>query len=239
MGLMDRLFGRTPAASSAQRAGPSSAQPSVGPSTRGANSPQAIRKELVRVSVRDTLLHNGIPATWLRAEPLTTSAPGRDVGVHVRLVVQHWDERLMQHAVALQEHVQKRIVSLDPLAERWLMGLSWQFDLEDVSSCPPLPHPGSWTASPAAVKKAEPAAKAQPQPGADVITGPTRIQHAGEDKRKALERILSERDADFKRQESDGSEFGKTQPMGFEKTAPATLQKTEPGQPARRPTSGG
>lgn len=242
MGLMDRLFGKTAAKPAAPRAA-SSVQNSVGPSTRGGGgTPQTIRKELVRVTVRETLLHNGIPSAWIRADPLTTSAPGRDAGVHVRLVVKHWDARLMHHSVALQEHVEKRILALDPQAEHWLMGLSWQFDLEDVSHCPPLPHPGSWTADTA--RPLHVAAVARPvQASGDVITGPTRIQQPGDDRRKALERMLSERDRDF---DGDGSGFTRTQPMGFEKTqpmpvfgktAPAPIEPSLP--PAQRPRSGG
>jgi hypothetical protein len=270
MGLMDRLFGKAAAKPAAQRAGPASVQAYGGaPSTLGASSPQTVRKELVRVSVREALLHNGIPAAWIRAEPLTTSAPGREAGVHVRLVVLHWDARLMHHAVALQEYVEKRIVALDPQADEWLMGLSWQFALEDVSRCPPLPHPGSWTAAGdfrPDTAAASPAPAVQPAPAAqgtaDVISGPTRIQQSGEDKRKALERMLSERDADFHKEESDGSGFSKTEPMGFEKTQPMTaydkaqaFEKTQPvpsqqfdktqpvqfdkTQPIKRPPSGG
>ncbi len=244
MGFMDRLLGKT-AKPATSRPGPAAAQ-AGGPSTRGPSSPQAIRKELVRVSVRDTLLHNGIPAAWVRADPLTTSAPGRETGVHVRLVVQHWDARLMQCTVALQEHVEKRILALDPAAENWLMGLSWQFDLEDVSLCPPLPHPGSWTApaeAPGSGPRFAPQPQPQPQPaeaGADVISGPTRIGQAsapaGEDRRKALERMMSERDADFGRDEAGG--FSKTQPMGFEKTRPMSgFDKLAPGVPEPAPAN--
>jgi len=244
MGFLDRLLGK-PAKPASSRPGPAGAQMAAGPSTRGPSSPQGIRKELVRVSVRDTLLHNGIPTAWVRADPLTTSAPGRQTGVHVRLVVQHWDVRLMQCAVALQEHVEKRILALDPAAESWLMGLSWQFDLEDVSQCPPLPHPGSWT-SPAAAPRSEQRFAPQPEPamaGADVISGPTRIvqsEPAGEDRRKALERMMNERDADFGRDQAGG--FSKTQPMGFEKTRPMSgfdkLASTAPDQAPSKPSVG-
>jgi hypothetical protein len=242
MGFIDRLLGKS-AKPAASRPGPASAQPGAGPSTRGPSSPQTVRKELVRVSVRDTLLHNGIPAAWIRADPLTTSAPGRETGVHVRLVVQHWDARLMQCAVALQEHVEKRILSLDPQAENWLMGLSWQFDLEDVSHCPPLPHPGSWTSPAEAPRMALRAS--QPAPAAasaDVISGPTRIGQSGasgapgEDRRQALERMMSERDADFGR----GGDFRKTQPMGFEKTRPMSdFGKLASGTPEQAPEDRG
>lgn len=216
MGFMDRLMGKSTAKSGAgqqaARSGPHSHSP---PSTlSAANSPQAVRKELVRVAARDTLHHNGIPADWIRVEPLTMAAPSREPGVHVRLVVLHWDPRLMLHAVSLQENLAKRIVVLDPLCERWLMGVSWQFDLKHDPGFPPLPHPGSWTAPP---PKVETLVKPKPEEdgdqGADVISGPTRIGKNGPDAKRELERMLGERDADF--QKSDHGGFQRTQPMKF------------------------
>jgi hypothetical protein len=212
MGFLQRIFGSS--GTQPKAGGSRSGQPSVNshpPSTRGsANSPQSVRKELVRVTARDTLLHNGIPADWVRADPLTTAAPGREPGVHVRLSVLHWDPRLMVHAVALQQHLEKRIHAMDPQASQWLMGLSWQFALKDSSDCPPLPHPGSWTAPPPTTMPAAP----DTEPGsADVISGPTRIAgaDAATSARAELERMLSERDADFKK--DGGAAFETTQPM--------------------------
>ena len=217
MGFMDRLLGK-PAAKAvkqqASRSGPGS-QPHA--STQGASqSPQSVRKELVRVAVRDTLHHNGIPADWVRVEPLTMAAPSRDPGVHVRLVVLHWDPRLMLHAVSLQENLTRRITVLDPLCERWLMGVSWQFELKHSPGFGPLPHPGSWT-SPAPDYEAlanPPKAAAEPvDQGADVISGPTRIGKSSSDAKRDLERMLGQRDGDF--QKSDLGGFQKTQPMKF------------------------
>lgn len=229
MGLMDRLFGNSASKPAAARAG---AQPAgAGASTQGLGTQQSVRKELVRVSVRDSLLHNGIPAAWIRAEPLTTAIPGRDPGVHLRLVVLHWDPRLMQHAVALQEHVEKRVAALDPEASQWLMGVSWQFALEDASQCAPLPHPGSWTKAepgPAAATRFAPPVASE-QGNAGVISGPARMQSSGPDKRMELERMLSERDATFGG--SDGSGFSKTRPMAFEKTQPMSAYNA-PVEPA-------
>jgi hypothetical protein len=221
MGFLQRIFGSGGSQSkgSAARAAQSANSQGHSPSTRGAaNSPQSVRKELVRVSARDTLLHTGIPSGWVRADPLTTAAPGREPGVHVRLVVLHWDPRLMIHAVALQQNLEKRIHSMDPLAGQWLMGVSWQFSMADDSTCPPLPHPGSWTSPPPNlfVADAPPAYRGgDTMPGnADVISGPTRISNgdASVDPRAELERMLSERDADFKKKDG-GSSFEATQPM--------------------------
>lgn len=217
MGFMDRLMGKpaTKGAASqpAARSGPRSHSH---PSTQGAaSSPQSVRKELVRVAARDTLHHNGIPADWIRVEPLTMAAPSREPGVHVRLVVLHWDPRLMLHAISLQDNLAKRIVVLDPLCERWLMGVSWQFDLKHDPGLPPLPHPGSWTAPPPKVEEpVAPKVEAEAgDQGADVISGPTRIGKTSADARRDLERMLGERDADF--QKSDHGGFERTQPMKF------------------------
>jgi hypothetical protein len=214
MGFMDRLMGRAPAKAAAQasRSGPGS---NTHPSTQGpATSTQSVRKELVRVATRDTLHHNGIPADWIRVEPLTMAAPSREPGVHVRLVVLHWDPRLMLNAVPLQDNLARRIAVLDPLCDRWLMGVSWQFALKHDPAFPPLPHPGSWTSpapEPAPVEAQAVAATADH--GADVISGPTRIGKGSNDAKRDLERMLGERDADF--QKSDHGGFERTQPMKF------------------------
>ena len=215
MSLLQRMFGRPGASPAAATSKPSQsgAQAPAASTRGGASSTQSVRKELVRVSTRDMLLHNGIPADWVRADPLTTAVAGRPPGVHVRLSVLHWDPRLMVHAVALQQNVLKRIQTLDPQADQWLMGVSWQFALKDESACPPLPHPGSWTA----VEEPDSTAGApltRPGGSADVISGPTVIATPSPgDARRELERLLSERDADFARRGEDGTGFEKTQPL--------------------------
>ena len=220
MSFLNRIFGRTASKpASAKPAGGRAAPTSVSPhqpSTRGgANSAQSVRKELIRVVTRDTLMHNGIPAHWIRADGLTTAVPNREPGVHIRLCVLHWDSRLMLHSVALQQNLEKRIHALDPMAEQWLMGISWQFVLKDDADCPPLPHPGSWTAPPPEAEDTDAAPMTTPGGSADVISGPTRIQtpQGAHDPRAELERMLSERDADFHKRGEDGSGFEKTQPI--------------------------
>ncbi len=225
MGWIDRMLGK---GATAARAG--TAASTQGPqSTLG--SPQSVRKELARLAVRESLLHNGIPVQWVRADPLTTAAPGREAGVHVRLVVQHWDARLMLHAVALQDLIEKRILALDPQADRWLIGLSWQFALEDASACPPLPHPGSWTAAAGETNVAPAATPAAEAPAAQFQAGPAPApvheSPADREKRAELDRLFRARDAQFGAEE-DGDGFGKTQPMPFEKTLPLkALDKTQ------------
>jgi hypothetical protein len=122
----------------------------------------------------------------------------------------------MLHAISLQENLAKRVSVLDPLCDRWLMGVSWQFELKHSPGFPQLPHPGSWT-SPAPDYEAlanPPAAPANPgDQGADVISGPTRIGKTPSEAKRDLERMLGQRDADF--QKSDLGGFERTQPMKF------------------------
>lgn len=118
-----------------------------------APSHNSMRKELLRVVLRDTLNRNGIPRDWVVADLLMASSRTREPGIHMRLQVRHWDARLMLHSVAFQEKLHQRVVMLDPQAIDWLLSISWLYALPDSSACPAMPHPGTWTAVPAAAQK--------------------------------------------------------------------------------------
>jgi hypothetical protein len=218
--MLQRMFARsggTPSGAAAAAAAPNrSSHSRLAASTQDGGTPQTVRKELVRVAARDTLLQHGIPLHWIRVDPLTMASRNREHGVHVRLSVLHWEPQLLQYTVALQQQMQDRVQAMDPAAEGWLMGMSWQFELTDDSACPPLPPPGSWTVQPGAEGRpvAGPAAAGVVEGGsADVISGPTRIGPDGTaDTRRRLEQLLGERDAAFRRADDDGG-FEKTQPM--------------------------
>lgn len=122
---------------------PASSQNSQSPMTQQ----NASRRELLRLVLRDTLNRTGIPTSWIGADLLAATSRGREPGIHVRLLLKHWDPRLMLHGIAFENAYRKRVLTLDPLAERWLLGISWQFSLADDSNCPQLPHPGVWTSS--------------------------------------------------------------------------------------------
>lgn len=180
---------------------------------------QHIRRELLRVTLRDTLRRQGIPAAWIGADMLTATSRTGQTGIHWRLSIKHWDPRLLVHVVGLQNRLIQRLQDVDPMAETWLMGVSWQLALEDESACPPLPHPGSWTAEPAPSHAARPSA---PVAGgsADVIAGPVRIGEAGDPVKSDVDRLMAARDADFRAHNDASAEA--TQPM-FIKTEPAQL----------------
>lgn len=220
MSLFERLFGLQRKASAAPASRPHSQLNSV-MSQQGPSSATQTRRELLRVVLRDTLNRHGIPTAWIAAEVLTSTSRTGEKGIHWRLVIKHWDPRLMLHGVAIQHALIKRVTTFDPLASSWLTGISWQFQLADESLCPALPPPPVWTAEPHAPPPQH--HPLPPQPTGDVIEGPVHIEgHArpaneADHARADLEALMAVRDADFAKH---GSE--KTQPVWLS-TEPARL----------------
>lgn len=204
------------------------------------------RRELLRLVLRDTLNRTGIPTSWVGADLLAATSRGREPGIHMRLLLKHWDPRLMLHGIAFENAFRKRVLTLDPLAERWLLGISWQFSLADDSNCPPMPHPGVWTSSvPAAafLAVAEAASEAEVRMNASdpadllggsiVISGPAATPDSSAARPAAaaasaraeakadLERLFAIRDQDLKRH----AQGGETEAPSFAATEPAELHE--------------
>jgi len=178
------------------------------PASQGASTigtPHAARKDLLRLVLRETLQRNGIPTRWIGAEVLRATSRNREPGVHLRFLIREWDPRLLEHGVAIEENYRKRLLAMDPESPKWLMGISWQFALEDSSQCPALPHPGWWTAEP---HRAEPAAPVQESSG-DVIQGPVQIGATKAD----LDQLLAQNDAEAARTRGTANAFAATQPL--------------------------
>ncbi|MDB5751746.1 MAG: hypothetical protein JWP65_2167 [Ramlibacter sp.] len=193
------------------RSGPNSTQFVASQATSPAKG-HAERKELLKAAMRDLLERNRIPEGWLSADLLRTTSVKREQGIHVRLLVRHWDPRLTLHGVALEQDFFERLVALDPTAPQWLMGFSWQFNLPDPSVCPELPDPASWTA----VVAPQPEPQGPPTTRAGgIIEGPAYIPPAQEDVRADLERLLALRDDDLKRHGPGEDGFAATRPVGI------------------------
>ena len=227
MSFFNRLLGRPAAPSSSLRM--ASVQSQQPPNSAAASAPS--RRELLRSTLRDTLNRHGIPASWITCETLVTTSRTREQGIHWRLVVHHWDPRLLVHGIAFQQSLIKRVTTFDPLASAWLMGISWQFALADESSCPPMPHPGVWTSDSASAPPAaaQHVAQAAPSGGsADVIAGPVRIAEAAAAPATArsavtkaeLDQLFAARDADFRRHAAGQSD---ADPSQYLPTEPARL----------------
>ena len=224
MGFISQLFSGGKAKSAAPPAKAKTATKPAPASTHFHNSQNSqapggsahsIRKDLLRMVLRETLTRNGIPATWVGADMLRSTSKGREPGIHVRFLVHHWDPRLLVHAVAFEQNFGKRLLTMDPLANNWMMGMSWQYAMEDTSECPELPHPGSWTAAsaPAAavgMMATQPFSMAtQPMAAGDVIAGPVTIAKSKDGVKADLDRMLAAGDT----QKRSAEDFAATQPI--------------------------
>lgn len=150
MKLIQKIFSRpTPDAPATAPA----TSPSLPPNAQNPNdnspsilegSENATRSQLAHVLLRDLLRRHGIPAQWIDMKMLVVSSLSRGAGLHMRLIVKHWDARLMNYAQALQNEVMTDAVRFDPQASQWLHGISWQLDMAD--SCPytTLPDKTFW-----------------------------------------------------------------------------------------------
>jgi hypothetical protein len=146
MSFLKRIF----ASAGAPQSSPPASQLSLSSGGHSRNLPgqdNTSRRELLRLVLRDTLNRTGIPVSWIGADLLAATSRGREPGIHVRLLLKHWDPRLMLHGIAFENAFKKRVLTLDSGAERWLLGISWQYSLANESACPPMPHPGVWTSS--------------------------------------------------------------------------------------------
>jgi hypothetical protein len=164
MRFLSKLFGRTDTRS--PKAKKTAVQASTARAPASSIPPANLRRELLRLALRQTLGRNGIPLHWIGAEAIELPGPGNPV--HVRLLVQHWDDRLPALFLAFQDDFEQRLLAVEPLAHTWLRGFSWQFQLVDASSHPALPDPATWAdwrdSSAAPLSRPAPLAAAWPMP---------------------------------------------------------------------------
>ena len=232
MSFLRQLFGRDdPKAAQASRMF-SQFSPDMAADPRASSAELAsMRRDMMRAVLRKTLTRHGIPASWIGTEMLVATARGREAGMHWRLLIKHWDPRLLTHAVALQNSLVVRLLGYDPLAADWLMGISWQFALPDEAKCPPMPQPGYWTAEHRRQEARQPAEVTAA--AGDVIEGPVHIatphgaSEAKDSVRHDLDKLFAVRDAELKRHAAEGSNPDATRPM-YLPTQPQPLRPVRP-----------
>ena len=204
------------------------------PATIEDGSENATRRQLVQVLLRDVLRRSGIPPEWIECQMLLVSSRTRGHGMYVRLVLKHWDHRMMNYTVAFQRALITDIERFEPKASEWLHGISWQLDMDN--SCPytELPEKSFWLApakNPAVapllakvvVEEINPVLVTPPR-----AERPERTEQPGRPERPKkpddndpttdLERLFAIRDQELDRQAAEG-----LTPVGYEKTQPSPL----------------
>lgn len=122
------------------------------------DSENGIRRQLVQVLLRDALRRHGIPASWIELQMLVVASSSKGAGMYVRLVLKHWDERLMCYLVPFQNKVLADITRFEPKASEWLHGISWQLELNDLCPYKTMPEKDFWTTDSASTRSLGPIA---------------------------------------------------------------------------------
>lgn len=219
--LVTQLFGRF-------RAPPISG---VSPTTRDSRdnplsindgSENATRRQLVQVLLRDVLRKSGIPPDWIECQMLVVSRNARSDSMDVRLIIKHWDARLMNYAFAFQQTLHQDIEQFEPNASEWLRGISWQLDMDGTCPYTALPGKAFWqqplkNPAPAISNTGPVSAASSIKPVAFYAdVQPTTADQ--QDQTRDLERLFAERDHELDRQLDQGQT-----PVGYEETQPAPL----------------
>ena len=107
-------------------------------------SENGLRQQLVLVMMRDLLRKSGIPPAWVDCHVQVANSRTRGQGLYVRLVLKHWDERLMKYSFAFQKALLTNIVQFEPKAAGWLHGITWQLEVASNCPYPELPDRNFW-----------------------------------------------------------------------------------------------
>jgi hypothetical protein len=175
------------------------------------NSDNGTRRQLVQMLLRDCLRRHGIATDWVECQMLVVNSRSRGPGMYVRLVLRHWDARLMTYAFAFQNELLAAITQFEPQSDAWLHGMSWEFNVGDSCPYPDMPDPAIWAApARSGAAAAVPAAAAAAAAAADIDDDVMRDL-------KDLQNMFAARDATIEQEAAAGihADFEPTQPSGL------------------------
>ena len=87
----------------------------------------AVRRELVQVTLRETMRRHAIPSDWLDVRMLPVVTRTNKSGMHVQLVVKQGQGSLLTYIPAFQSAFMAEVEKFEPRAWDWLLSISWQF----------------------------------------------------------------------------------------------------------------
>jgi len=197
MGLLNRIF--RPDAKGAETGPPSATR--FQDSDSGTEDDQAarlnVRRELVQVTLRETMRRHAVPSDWLDLRMLPVVNRKGKHGMHVQLVVKQGQGALLTYIPSFQSAFMAEIEKFEPRAWDWLLSISWQFT--GISST----NAGE-----------EPRVVTQPTP---LAQAPARPQAAAtpvdEDVEQDLQALFAIRDAAMQQSQEPQPDFQPTRPL--------------------------
>lgn len=106
-----------------------------------------IRRELIRVVLKDTLRSHGIPTNWLACEVIIITRPQDGDELHIQLVILKWHESLLRYADAFQREFLLDLDRFDPTVDHSGYVMSWRFATDCDCPFKSLPDPRTWLLS--------------------------------------------------------------------------------------------
>ena len=97
------------------------------------------------MALRDTLRSCGIPIEWVDVQASAVASRSGSHRLHVRLLLKHWDERLLKYLPLFESRLIAEIERYDHDVGNWLRSLSWQFAM-DAYPHAVMPAPQVWRA---------------------------------------------------------------------------------------------
>lgn len=106
-----------------------------------------LRRELIRVVLKDTLRRHGIPFHWLACEVIIPRTPSEEEP-HIQLVILKWHDQLLLYAPALQQQLLLGLDRFDPSVDHSHYMVSWRLAPDCGSPAREMPAPGFWLEHP-------------------------------------------------------------------------------------------
>jgi hypothetical protein len=148
MSLM-KFFGLRPAG----QANAPESRPATEPSMT-TQSHTNVQRELIRVVLKATLRQHGIPTGWISCDvAVVARRSGGKKTLYVHLIVQHWNQALMNFAPELQHQLMQALDQFEPNVDHSNYIVSWRFSPECGCPYTRMPDPMFW------LQDAEPIAK--------------------------------------------------------------------------------
>ena len=104
-----------------------------------------IQRELIRVVLKACLSEHGIPVGWIGCDVTAIARrPGGKRHLFVHLIVQHWNQALMNFAPELQNQLMQSLDQFEPGVDHSNYIISWRFAAECGCPYTRMPDPMFW-----------------------------------------------------------------------------------------------